>query len=226
MAKLTLDLHVHSSQSPDAIHSVAAMERRAEKRGVDGVAITDHDVFRPDRFKRLREDTDLLILPAVEMTSQVGHILGLFVSKPIENQTRDPMAILDEIQDQGGLAVLAHPYRGSLQYGTDFLDRLDGIELLNGRSGDPDREETPNHRTASYLDGTRDWLQTGGSDAHFPWELGNVVTEVEAEPTLDAVREAFQQRQNDVVPCYNRRSGLFSRGLSGMLRRLRPTYWF
>ena len=42
--KLTLDLHVHSDASFDGRMSVRQIALLAKARGIDGVAICDHDV--------------------------------------------------------------------------------------------------------------------------------------------------------------------------------------
>jgi predicted metal-dependent phosphoesterase TrpH len=42
---MKLDLHIHSSASADGIMEISEIVKAAKERGIDGVAICDHDVF-------------------------------------------------------------------------------------------------------------------------------------------------------------------------------------
>jgi predicted metal-dependent phosphoesterase TrpH len=49
----------------------------AKQRGLDGVAVTDHD--RLDGALIMARETDFFIIPGIEVSSAGGHVLGLGV---------------------------------------------------------------------------------------------------------------------------------------------------
>jgi predicted metal-dependent phosphoesterase TrpH len=164
--------------------------RRAEERGLDGVAITDHDEFDPDRHHRLRSETDLLLVPGQEVTTTDGHVLAYFIESEIES-FRSPEVVVEDVHDQGGLAVFAHPYRLSSDHSEERLNLFDAVERFNARSGDPGDPRSPNGRTRERLETVDSVSVTGGSDSHLPWTVGNAWTVFEAERSLPSLREAL-----------------------------------
>ena len=77
--KLLADLHVHSRASADGRSSVEALIEAAKARGLAAITVSDHDLCTP-----LPESPDVLLIPGVEITSANGHILGLFLDRPID----------------------------------------------------------------------------------------------------------------------------------------------
>jgi len=73
--RLKIDLHVHTSFS-DGLGAPVDILGRADARGLDGLAITDHDTL--EGFFRAKElDSDLLLIPGYEVETEAGHILVL-----------------------------------------------------------------------------------------------------------------------------------------------------
>ena len=183
--KLTLDLHVHSDASFDGRMSVRQIALLAKARGIDGVAICDHDVV----YTGPTEVEGVLIIPGAEFSTEHGHLLGLFVTEQIEARELD--AAIDAVHACGGLAVMAHPFERSsdAQRLDAYLDRLDGIEVWNGRA---DRKNPQANAMACALAQRAAKPVTAGSDAHLPEEIGNGVVTLEADAlTLPAVRAAL-----------------------------------
>ena len=78
MPKLKIDLHVHTNHS-DSSSSVKKILESAEKKGLDGIAITDHSTT--DAYTEASMlATDLLIIPGVEVETDEGHVLILGIS--------------------------------------------------------------------------------------------------------------------------------------------------
>jgi predicted metal-dependent phosphoesterase TrpH len=188
MSELRLDMHVHTHFSPDGFTDPRAVLRRAEQRGLDGVAITDHDEFDPDRYRKLRSETDLLLVPGQEVTTTDGHVLAYFIESEIES-FRSPEAVVEDVHEQGGLAVFAHPYRLAEDHSEERLRMFDAIERFNARSGPPGDPLSPNGRTRERLDELDSVSVTGGSDSHLPWTVGNAWTIFEGERSLSSLRE-------------------------------------
>lgn len=183
--EIKLDLHIHSERSPDGCMGVAEIVSLAKSRGLNGVAICDHDAV----LAEIPELEDFLVIPGVEVSTQLGHLLGLFVTAPVE--TRDFFEAVELIHAQGGLAVLAHPFEHSRdgQRLTPAVPLLDGVEVQNSRAERKIRDANALARAFAQKHGLR---QFGGSDAHCPAEVGNSFTVVNApELTPEAVKAAL-----------------------------------
>ena len=128
--EVRFDLHIHSEHSPDGRMSLDEIVSCARARGLQGVAVCDHDRALTETW----DAPDFLLIPGVELSTDQGHLLGLFVTEQIE--ARELGAAIDAVHACGGLAVMAHPFERSsdAQRLDAYLDRLDGIEV---RSQEP-----------------------------------------------------------------------------------------
>lgn len=189
---MKFDLHVHSSFSPDAIGSPAAICRAALRKGLHGFALTDHDTTDGwERVGRAAETAGLLFIPGVERKVSVqgrvvGEVLCLFLRRPVRSD--DLEAVLAETAEQDGLAVAAHPFDrrrpalGRSGAFAKYMDRL-SLEVLNGRaySGRGNQE-------AAACAAEHALPTTAGSDAHTPFEVGNACVEAEVGTVEDLIR--------------------------------------
>lgn len=198
--KLLADLHVHSRASADGRSSVEALIEAAKARGLAAITISDHDLCTP-----LPESPDVLLIPGVEITSANGHILGLFLERPIDFDVLArypaPEKAIAAIHNCGGLAVLAHPF-APVKLSEEAISKLpfDAIETANARAMlKPGANEKARQLASGlHLPGT------GGSDAHCAKELGGCVTEFTCEPSLSALKAALlagQCRAIEVRAC-------------------------
>lgn len=184
--EVKLDLHIHSEHSPDGRMALDEIVACARARGLQGVAVCDHDRALTETW----DAPDFLLIPGIELSTDRGHLLGLFVTEQIEARELD--AAIDAVHACGGLAVMAHPFERSsdAQRLDAYLDRLDGIEVWNGRA---DRQKPAGQRHGVRACAARGKAGSRpGSDAHLPEEIGNGVVTLEADAlTLPAVRAAL-----------------------------------
>lgn len=196
--ELRLDLHIHSECSPDGCMTLAEIAERARAAGLNGVAVCDHD--------RVLEEVpgfpDLLLIPGVEVSTEYGHLLGLFVREPIG--TRKFAEAVERIHGQGGLAVLAHPFEHSRDAGriAPIVPLLDGVEVWNSRA---ERKIADANSLAETFARTHGLRRFAGSDAHVPQEIGHGVTMIQAEAcTLEAVKAALLRGETRIRGCRSR----------------------
>lgn len=185
------DLQVHTDASPCSAASPAQVAIAAVEAGLDGVAITNHDTT--DGVSEVRHavaglGAEIDVIAGVEVTTTQGHLLALGVHEPPPQA--DPLSVIENVHDQGGVAVLSHPFDRLRQvYDRDLDDiaaTVDGVETCNSRCVRP-RYNTKARRFAARYGLT----ETGGSDAHFPREVGRAVTEFEiGSEASDRNREA------------------------------------
>ena len=104
---LQLDLHVHTSASLDGLASLQEQAAAARAAGMDGIAVTDHNLCTP-----LPPELDgVLLIPGCEVSTRHGHITGLFLRAPLDLDAlrRDGLPsgeeAVAEIHKRGGVAV-------------------------------------------------------------------------------------------------------------------------
>ena len=105
------DLHIHTLAS-DGTSSVVEILDHVESAGtLDVIAITDHErIDAAVAGRQLAADRGLRIAVIVgeEITTRGGHLLGLFLERPVP-ALRGLGWSIEAIHDQGGLAIPAHP---------------------------------------------------------------------------------------------------------------------
>ncbi len=181
------DLHCHtSSGSADAPGDLRSVVRMAKKRGLDGIAVTDHN----HHYEGPLEIEGIEVVPGVEVTVEDGqHLLAYFVSEPIESW-RSFEETIKEIHEKGGFAVWAHPLRKGDTFQrrkSEVLPLLDGLESGNAKDGIREMEESSRFAKEFRL------LETAGSDVHVEGEVGMGVVRVKERITRDNFREVMKE---------------------------------
>ncbi len=170
------DLHVHTCYSPDGHAYIKDIIKILRKKGFKGAAITDHNTVKGALQKH--DCDDFLIIPGIEVSTEKGHILGIGIREEVKKRNADE--VINELHEQGAIAVLAHPYRW---HPPKIHSPLDGIETFNARS-------FPSHnKKAKNLAHALNMPETGGSDAHYLSEMGRGYTLMNADCVDDALNE-------------------------------------
>jgi predicted metal-dependent phosphoesterase TrpH len=105
------DLHIHTTASDGIDDVVAIVEHAARRDDLDLIAITDHERIDAALAGRaIARDRGLAIDVVVgeEVTTLGGHLLALFVERPIRPY-RSLRRTIAEVHEAGGLAIPAHP---------------------------------------------------------------------------------------------------------------------
>jgi len=183
---LNLDLHVHSVFSGDSPVSPEEYARRMKELQVDydvsGFVLMEHNHFiTPEEcnLPKIARKYDLVILSGVEVDTHWGHLLvygmteGLW-AKIQSNGLRkqEPLALARLIEAEGAVSVPAHPFRFFIGMGERCreLSGVRAVETLNGSNSEQE------NGFAVRLALKMGWAATGGSDSHFPAELGKSLT--------------------------------------------------
>ncbi len=189
MISMKFDLHIHSKGSIDSEAEFEKIYNAAKKKGLSGIAICDHNVFT-----KAPEDDGLIIIPAAEYSTDVGHILIYFLKEDLGlthngKNIYNWREVVDTAHAQGALCFLAHPFAPPKNRPHEVWDTVDGIEVYNARIEHTKiKNANFNAQTTAILSGKP---FSAGSDAHFPSEVGTAFLEFECEPTLDAIKEAL-----------------------------------
>ncbi len=194
------DFHIHTTFSLDSqITPKMLVQRLVSHPSVKVAAVTDHGTV--EGIKAVQQLAapypDLLIVPGVEITTQLGDIVLLGVTQ-LPPKPWTPQNVVAFAKQQGAVSIAAHPFR---EFGLgDYVSHVavDAVEVLNGGSSDPANREARDLAKALKLPGV------GGSDAHRPDDLFCVYNEVQADLNLPDVLSAV--RRGLLVPCFSVRS--------------------
>jgi len=161
--------------------------RVARSKGLDGIAITDHGTLLGALETANYASEDFLVIIGAELALKEGEIIGLFLKEEIRSNTI--LRAIDEIHEQGGIVVLPHPFKRNDRWDPEIIERIDAIEVFNAR-GEPKKLASKNS-LANSLAQKYDKSSTGGSDAHFYFEVGRGFTLVSGNLSLNDIKLAI-----------------------------------
>jgi predicted metal-dependent phosphoesterase TrpH len=169
------DLHVHTNHSRCSNAEPIAILKAAKEKGLDGIAITDHDCIEGAlEVKKLNRDKRFEVIVGEEVTTEKGHILCYYVKERI--RPGKLAAVIKKATEQKAIIAPAHPYDFFRQEADRkaikrYLSRIHAIETYNSRSPVPFFNDWAD-RLAKQLG----LAAIAGSDAHFPYEVGGGIT--------------------------------------------------
>lgn len=168
-ATMALDLHLHTAGSWDCLSDPHAVLERALARGLDRIAMTDHNKLGV--ALRMAEEFPDRIIPGEEVKTGEGiDVIGLYLSEEIPKGT-PARETVELIRAQGGIPYLPHAYAGGKggggKYAEELAPLMDVVEVFNARLH-PGRLNAPAHDLALR----HGRLHGVGSDAHTLGELG------------------------------------------------------
>ncbi|MES3516981.1 MAG: PHP domain-containing protein [Natronomonas sp.] len=197
---LSVELHAHSALSYDGRDPVELLLEQAEAVDLDAIAITDHDEIDASlEAAEIAPEYGLVGIPGMEVSSAAGHVLALGVEELVPAGLSFEET-LERIHEQGGLAVVPHPFQKSRHgvaphISADTLATADAIEVYNSRlfTGRSNRQ-------AETFARNRNLPMTAGSDAHIAEMVGQAVTEIGAEEhSAEAILDAIAAGKTSVV---------------------------
>lgn len=189
------DLHIHSHYSYDSNSSIKEIIDTAIKKGIDCIAITDHNKIQGAlEAIEYAKAKPILIIPAIEVKSRDGDIIALNVRKEIEKSLSTEKTI-EKIKEQGGLAIIAHPFGDGHAFKKDlkdFINKVDAIEVFNASifTGNKKAKEFVKKHNLAFI---------AGSDAHEPKFIGRTYLEIPGDNlSIEQILEAIKNKNCEV----------------------------
>lgn len=197
------DIHMHTTASDGFADVQTVLNHIAQSGTLDVIAITDHDTLDASLWAyHHRADYPFDIIPGVEVSSAEGHVLGLWVTQPVQRG----MSLAETaaaIHRQGGMAILAHPFEivvcteAPLHYFRDperiRQAGIDAIEVHNAGAFTPG-----NNILARRLAKQLNMPVVGNSDGHSLAAIGRGMTHFAGRTAAD-FRAAVLNRQTAVT---------------------------
>lgn len=133
------NIHMHSTYSDGSleIEDIAAIAFRA---GLDFIIITDHYTLEGWYQNKEGYQQGVLVMIGMEANVTQNHYLCLDIKNEVDNNDQHPQEVIDEVNSQDGIGIIAHPFeKGSPIFGdgvkyvwTDWqVQGFQGIEIWN-----------------------------------------------------------------------------------------------
>jgi predicted metal-dependent phosphoesterase TrpH len=213
--KIRIDLHVHSKYSDEGVLEPEEIVRIAQKRGLDGIAITDHDTIRGGEEAKKYETQDFKVIIGAEIMTEKGEITGLFLSQEVKaSRFQD---VINKIKAQGGMVIVPHPFdglrRSAFHITDEYADLVDAIEGFNSRC----ILQRYNSKALEFAS-QHNLPVVAGSDAHYANEigLGGIITH------SGDIRQAIVQHD---LRLFGKRSSVLNHARTRIRKLWRKTAW-
>ena len=183
---MIVDLHVHTCLgSDDSVITIEQIITQAKEKRLDTICITEHGNVKSQIPEQLLDQRDLFVFAGMEASTELGDVL-IFGMDSYPRQIWRAADIWRLVMEAGGVMIAAHPFRYGLaqnavltwsgQFTVEHACRqrllrlVDALEVANGWAT---KEEVTFTRKVARMIGMRG---TGGSDAHYPEQIGCCIT--------------------------------------------------
>jgi predicted metal-dependent phosphoesterase TrpH len=184
---MLIDLHTHTRPlSWDSFLTPDELIERSKAAGLDGICLSEHDYFwKPEDVAELAKRHSYLVLPAIEINTDDGHILAYGLEKYVYGMHRSH-ELAHYVEQADGALVAAHPYRRQMPWyienEIDYEEALArgarnpayrycaALEVINGRGSAKENEYSRRLAEQMRMAGT------AGSDAHARHDIGKCAT--------------------------------------------------
>jgi predicted metal-dependent phosphoesterase TrpH len=196
---MRIDTHTHTYYSPDAISSPEDIVRAAKSKGLEGIALTDHNTTMG--WKRTleagkKQKLGIILGEEIKVThqdQQIGEVIGLFLNDEIKpGEFHDVRA---KIKEQGGIMIAAHPFdalRNAFKLIEEFKRHFNAIEVLNSRTV----LDRFNRKALEFAKNNK-IAMTAGSDGHCSYEIGKAYTIADIDD-VKGLRNAIKREKTSV----------------------------
>jgi predicted metal-dependent phosphoesterase TrpH len=190
---LKLDLHIHSKYSGDGTGSPKEIIKVLQKRGLNGMALTDHNSVTGSLKALEVAPKDFIVIPGQEITTLDGHIVALGIKKNIERELSVEETV-DKIIDFGGIPIVVHLFRNMSGIKKNNFKKIhkkiSAIEVFNSCSVPKSNLKSAKVAKQYKIGGT------GGSDSHIPEYVGLGYTLVDTNDTCaDSVLSQINKKK-------------------------------
>ena len=168
----------------NALHSPEEMVKIAIKKGLDGIAITDHDTVKGSLVakKYAKGIKNFKVITGTEIRCRDGEVLAYGITKDVKPKM-NVIETVEKIHDLGGIAVAPHPFSGMVSRNClgKNSNKTDGVEVFNagGFSAKADS-------MAKAFAKKHKMPVSAGSDAHCAQSIGNAGIICDGDP-LEAI---------------------------------------
>ena len=186
------EFHCHTVCSMDSSNKLQPLLETARQRGIDKLAITDHNTIRC--ALKAKELAPELVVVGEEVLTDKGELLAYYVKEEIPKHTPYMETIL-RLKEQGAFIAVPHPF-DLRRHGWPMEDLLallphvDALEVFNARC----LRKGINAQALAFAQ-EQGMPMLAGSDAHSLVELGLASVDLPDFNSPDELREAVKSAQ-------------------------------
>lgn len=187
--RVNVELHSHTEWSKDCVVNFTALQRACERRGVERIAITDHNTA--DGALAMARLAPEFVIVGEEIMTTEGELLGYFLQETIPAGLT-PEETIRRLREQGAVISVSHPFdrlrKGAWQQANleRILPLVDAIETFNARC----LYKADNDQALAFAQ-AHNVLGTVGSDAHSRMEYGMAMLNMPAFTDATSFRAAL-----------------------------------
>ncbi|MCJ7570430.1 MAG: PHP domain-containing protein [Candidatus Thermoplasmatota archaeon] len=190
---LKLDLHIHSQYSEDGVGTHLEISKILKKKGLNGMAITDHNTVEGGLSALKVASKDFVVIPGIEISTKDGHIIALNVKENIPRSLTVEETV-EKIIDMGGIPIVPHLYRSlsgiKEKKLKKIIKKVPAIEVFNSCSVLQTNLKTMKIAKKFNLGGT------GGSDSHIPSFAGEAYTIIDINSlNIDSIISSIEKKK-------------------------------
>ncbi len=190
---MRVELHCHTCYSSDSLMLPAKVLEVCRQRGIDRVAITDHNTIAGALHAAKLDPTRVIV--GEEIMTRKGELLAYFVREEIPSGL-EPEQAIELLRSQGAFVGVPHPLdrlrsgAWSMKDLRGILPLVDALEVFNARSWC-----SWSDRRAAGLAAESGLLGIAGSDAHAYAEIGRAIVQTPAFNSAEEMRHALANAQ-------------------------------
>jgi hypothetical protein len=189
------DFHTHTGWSDGSL-SPLGIVRQANRRGLDVVALTEHNTVLPSQAARIYSHVfgGPLVITGEEVTTARFHVIALGIESTV-SPNQELEGVIADIHAQHGIALAAHPVRGYWPALLPMREHFDGAEVMHPVAYSHGGEWRWEDMVTFYEQSQAPLSAIGSSDYHWMSVLGLCRTlifvrePVSEGAVLDALRE-------------------------------------
>ncbi len=189
---ISVEFHCHTIYSNDSSNRLDALIRTARGRGIERLAITDHNTIEGAlRAKELAPD---LIIVGEEVLTERGELIAYYVQEEIPKGL-SVAETLKRMKAQNAFISIPHPFDlrrhgWPLEELIELLPEVDALEVFNARC----LRKVHNEKALTFA-WARGIPMLAGSDAHSLVELGLAVTRLPVFNNAEELRVAIRKTE-------------------------------
>lgn len=184
---MRFDLHIHSNYSTDSNLAVDDILKQSVRKGLDGIAICDHNTVEGSlvAIQSAKElNLPLIVIPGIEISTSQGHLIVLGIRENIQHGL-PVLETINTARQKGGVVIAPHPFKKD-SIGFAAKD-ADAIETFNSRCVFGENAK------AKQMAFELEKPEVGGSDSHLLSTIGLGFTEIDTRPDVSSVLESIRK---------------------------------
>ena len=170
------DFHIHSKYSPDSMLDIDDLIKTCFRKGIDLIAITDHNSI--EGALEARSISSFPVIIGEEVTTADGELTGLFLQELVPKGL-SAQETIKIIKAQGGLVSVPHPFdifRRNVISKLVLDEIISDVDIIEGFNARNTLNSANQKAKALALEHRK--LVTSVTDAHTSYELGKCYTEL------------------------------------------------